>query len=173
MRIRDDSTLLDECTAMPANQRFRSGKLAVVALVLLVAVFLAVLFSGLLPAPNRGDNFTEFYLVGPDNKMHDYPKNVTAGGETLVHVVITNREKTDTNYTLYAQYSSDNQTIPFYRERLTLTDSQTAERNVTVRPAIDAAQLRVDFFLYKNDALDTPYLTCRLWLNVTSAAVAT
>ena len=97
---------------------------------------------------------------------------MTLGGETQVHVVITNHEKTDTNYTLYAQYSSDVQTIPFYKERIALTDSQTAERNVTVRPAIDAAQLREDFFLYKNDALDTPYLTCRLWLNVTSTAVA-
>jgi len=157
---------------MPENRRFRSGELAVLALLLLFAVFLAVLFSGVLPTPNRSNNFTEFYLVGPDNKMHEYPTNVTLGGETQVHVVITNHEKTDTNYTLYAQYSSDVQTIPFYKERIALTDSQTAERNVTVRPAIDAAQLREDFFLYKNDALDTPYLTCRLWLNVTSTAVA-
>ena len=161
---------------MRVKELFLGGKLAALALLLLavvlVAVFLAVLFSGLLPAPNRSDNFTEFYLVGPDNKMHDYPRNVTSGSETQFNVVITNHEKTDTNYTLYAQYSSDVQTIPFYRERIALTDSQTAERNVTVRPAIDAAQLRVDFFLYKNDALDTPYLTCRLWLNVTSTAVA-
>lgn len=161
---------------MPVKETFLGGKLAALALLLLVvvlvAVFLAGLFSGLLPAPHRSDNFTEFYLVGPDNKMHDYPRNVTFGGETQVHVVIANHEKTDANYTLYGQYSSDVQTIPFYRERIALTDSQTAERNVTVRPAIDATQLRVDFFLYKNDASDTPYLTCRLWLNVTSAAVS-
>jgi uncharacterized membrane protein len=157
---------------MPANRRFRSGKLAVLALLLLFAVFLALLSSGVPPISNRGENFTEFYLVGPDNKMHDYPRNVTSGDEIRVHVVITNQEKIDTNYTLYAQYSSDVQTIPFYKEQIALTDSQTAERNVTVRPLIDAGTLRVDFLLYKNDALDTPYLTCRLWLNVTSTAVA-
>jgi uncharacterized membrane protein len=157
---------------MPANRRFRSGKLAVLALLLLFAVFLALLSSGVLPMSNRGENFTEFYLVGPDNKMHDYPRNVTSGDEIRVHVVITNHEKIDTNYTLFAQYSSDVQPIPFYKERIALTDSQTAERNVTVRPVIDSAKVRVDFLLYKNDALETPYLTCHLWLNVTSAAVA-
>jgi uncharacterized membrane protein len=157
---------------MPANQRFGSGQLAALALLLLFAVFLALLFSGALPTSSSGDRFTEFYLLGPDNKMHDYPRNVTAGDEIRVHVVITNHEKTDVNYTLYAQYSSDNQTIPFYQERIVLTDSQTAERDVTVRPAIDATQLREDFLLYKNELLGTPYLTCHLWLNVTSTAVA-
>lgn len=157
---------------MSANQRFRSGKLAVLALLLLSVVILSLFFSGVLPTSSRGDRFTEFYLLGPDNKMHDYPRNVTSGDKIQVHVVITNHEKTDVNYTLYARYSSDNQTIPFYRERITLTDSQTAERNVTFRPAIDAAKLRVDFLLYKNEVLGTPYLTNHLWLNVTSAGVA-
>jgi uncharacterized membrane protein len=158
---------------MPERVPILNRKSATLLVALLaVAAFCAVLFSGMLPAPKSASGFTEMYLLGSDNTMHNYPENVTSGGETQVHVVITNHEKTDMNYTLYAEYGNDVQSVPFYRERIPLADSQTAERNVTVRPAIEAGQLRIDFLLYKDEALDAPYLTCRLWLNVTSSTRA-
>lgn len=69
--------------------------------ILLTAIILTVVtFAYVAIVPKSAETYTEFYLLGSDGTISDYPQNVYAGENAMVTVGITNHERRLVDYTV-------------------------------------------------------------------------
>ncbi len=120
-----------------------------------VAVYLA--FS-----PKIGQQFTEFYILGSNNKLADYPVNITLGEKCNVSLGITNHEYEDTSYSICI--TTENQTIQTIND-VHLSHQMNWSQNCTFELKNPGQAVKVDFDLYK-EGLSEPYRSLHLWINV-------
>jgi uncharacterized membrane protein len=134
--------------------------LTVVFAVLIVATIAAIVWLAVVP--EKGERFSEFYILGADGKAADYPSDVQAGSAATVTVGIVDREHEPTAYHVLVE--TDNTTIG-QADNITLADGQKWEQPVSFTPTKAADNQTIEFFLYKNEQV-APYLSLRLWVNV-------
>jgi len=70
--------------------------LSIVLVLGILGAIAALIFSVARPSPP--EKFTEFYILGPNGKAEDYPKELTAGEEGRVILGIVNRELSVMSY---------------------------------------------------------------------------
>jgi len=108
--------------------------------------------------PGVEEQFTEFYLLGAEGRIADYPDNLILGEEATVIVVVVNHEREDMNYGLEV-------TIDGNRygkiEQIALVPEEKWEQEVSFVPVRAGERQKVEFVLYKNDE---PYR--RLFLRI-------
>lgn len=125
---------------------------------LLVVVVLAITPIG------SGDQYTEFYVLGPDGTASGYPENVSVGETAELQVGIGNFEGQQRTYTLVVR---TNETTLVTRT-IAVDAQEEWEEPVTV--AFDSPgskQLRLE--LYEGEVTDEePYRSLRLFVEVTS-----
>lgn len=69
--------------------------------ILLAAIVVCVaLLIYIIVTPQHGEEFTEFYLLGPQGKAADYPQELKQGEKASVIVGIANHEYRPINYTV-------------------------------------------------------------------------
>ena len=134
--------------------------LTIVFAVLIVAAITAIVWLAIVP--EKGDRFSEFYILGPDGKAADYPSDVQAGSAASVVAGIVNREHEPASYHVLVE--TDNTTIG-QADNITLADGQKWEQPVNFTPAKTGDNQTIEFFLYKNEQV-APYLSLNLWVNV-------
>jgi len=134
--------------------------LTVVFAVLIVAAIAAIVWLAIVP--EKGDSFSEFYILGPNSKASDYPKEIPAGKAAAVLVGIVNREHHLVSYNIVVE--TDNVTIG-HMESIKLEDGQKWEQNVSFVPLRIGDNQKVDFLLYKNEDI-MHYLSLNLWVDV-------
>ena len=116
-------------------------------------------------APKEGEKFTEFYILGPNGKAVDYPQELYIGQESTVIVGIINREDDDTKYRISVEVDGQEKSA---LGPITLTDGEKWEQLISFIPDKVGDNLKLDFFLYKNEGIE-PYLkSLHLWINVKS-----
>ena len=120
--------------------------LTVVFAVLIVAAIAAIVWLAIVP--EKGDRFSEFYILGADGKADDYPSDVKAGRAATVIVGIVNREHEPVSYHVLVE--TDNTTIG-QAGPIQLADGQKWEQPVNFTPKKAADNQTIEFFLYKND----------------------
>jgi uncharacterized membrane protein len=113
-------------------------------------------------APNAGEKFTEFYLLGPGGKAENYPKDITLGQSSAVLLGIVNREKQPATYSF--EVLVDNTTI-YSKEAINLQNDEKWVGEVPVKPPAKGDNRKVEFYLYKDNAA-APYLKLHLFVNV-------
>ena len=86
----------------------RTDKILVTG-VLIAIIAVASLTIYFASAPKIGERFTEFYLLGPNGKLADYPVNMTLAENGTVILGIKNHEYENMTYRI--TISIDNQTI--------------------------------------------------------------
>jgi len=84
------------------------GKLLAVALLVGVVVVGGVAVY-LFLAPKTGEKFTEFYLLGSNGQLADYPTNLTLGENGTVVLGVVNHEGENVTYKIVI--TLDNQTV--------------------------------------------------------------
>jgi uncharacterized membrane protein len=143
-------------SAMP-----RTDKLFLVGfLVGIVAV--GSLTAYLASAPKIGEQFTEFYVLGSNGKLADYPTNMTLGENGTVIIGITNHEYENVTYRV--ALSIDNQTLETINNiQLCHEANWTQNYTLTLQEAGD--RMKLEFRLYKGDT-DEPYRSLQLWITV-------
>ncbi len=134
--------------------------LTVVFAVLIVAAIAAIVWLAIVP--EKGDRFSEFYILGPDGKADNYPHDVKAGRAATVIVGVVNHEHEPASYHVLAE--TDNTTIG-EADNITLADGQKWEEPVNFTPKKAADNQTIEFFLYKTGQA-APYLSLNLWVNV-------
>ena len=71
------------------------------SIILIIAVLVAVGTTVLIVlAPEEGEKFTEFYILGPKGKAADYPTEFMSGTPQTVIIGIGNQEYQDITYTV-------------------------------------------------------------------------
>jgi uncharacterized membrane protein len=134
--------------------------LTIVFAVLIVAATAAIIWLAVVP--EKGDCFSEFYILGADGKAANYPRDVQAGGAATVIVGIVNHEHEPASYHVLVE--TDNITIG-QADNITLADGQKWEEPVNFTPTKAGDNQTIDFLLYKNEQAN-PDLSLNLWVNV-------
>jgi uncharacterized membrane protein len=112
--------------------------------------------------PEKGDSFTEFYLLGLNGKADSYPKALNIGDTGVVKVGIVNREHVDISYNLLVKIEGE---VIQKIEPIKLANGQKWEQQVSFAPLNSGDNQKVEFLLYKN-GLVNPYLSLNLWVDV-------
>lgn len=121
-----------------------------------------ITLTGIILIPKRSDSFTQFYITGQDGTASGYPKVVMAGKAEFVKLNVENNENKKTDYKIVIKID-DNiiQTKNISLDHLEKWDDIISI--ISYNPN-DAA--KVDFLLYKDNQLKTPYRQLYLWIKV-------
>jgi uncharacterized membrane protein len=143
----------------------RTDKLLSVLLVL-TALVLASTIAYTIASPNSGENFTEFYLLGSNGTIGSYPTQYHLGEQEPVDIGIVNHEQQDTSYKLFVRLNDTNKSTVLYSEDLSIADNQTWQKVLNVKPDRTGSNMKLEFLLYLDNNLATPYRELYLWIQV-------
>lgn len=107
-----------------------------------------------IATPKDGEEFTEFYILGPYGIAADYPRSVTVGQKVEVTVGIVNHENDTVSYRLLVMLNGIGQTEI---EPIVLAKNEVWERAVGFAPDKPGEDQEVEFYLFKQGN-DKPYL---------------
>jgi uncharacterized membrane protein len=162
-----------------------SNRTTILNILLILSVLLAtssIAFS--ITFPKQEEQFTEFYILSEDENgtlvAQNFTSTLTNGSDSTVHVGITNREGTTTDYTVIANLQSTatesnssrvTTQVTVGRQSVELGANESWVREFTVRPTMAGENLRLVFLLYRGDppanpGVDNAYRTTHLWVDV-------
>ena len=145
------------------NMRVRN---IILSVILVLAILGAVGMLGyVIAAPGSGEKFTEFYILGPEGKAADYPKQLEAGQEDSVIVGIVNREQEAATYTVEVAIDGVKKSES---EPVTLEQGEKWEQTVNISLDGVGNNQKVEFLLYKQGQ-SAVYQTIYLWVDVIAA----
>jgi uncharacterized membrane protein len=116
----------------------------------------------LASAPKTDERFTEFYILGSNGMMADYPVNLTLGQNGTVTIGITNHEYM--NMTYKVNVSLENRTLAII-DNIQLVNGERWSQNYTFVPDKTGDRMNLEFKLYTQNS-DGPYNNLRLWVTV-------
>jgi uncharacterized membrane protein len=112
--------------------------------------------------PKAQEAFTNFYILGPEGMMENYPQELTLGEQAVVTLGIENHENQPTNYNITVLFDGEEiQTI----DSIALADEGKWSDEVALIPSRVGDNQKVEFLLYKGEE-SVPYLALHLWLDV-------
>lgn len=120
----------------------------------------AVLFVTIVP--KTVDTFTEFYVLGPDGKLTDYPERLSPGAPARLVLGFANREGKRMSY--HAVVLVNGAEV----ERIgpiELAAEQRWERPLELRSSVPPGRSQAAFLLYTDGGAE-PYRSLHLWLDV-------
>ena len=137
----------------------------ILSVVLIVAITGAIGALGYaITAPKVGERFTEFYILGPDGRAIDYPRELTVGEEGSVLVGIINREHGTVTYRVEVRIGgiTNNRLEP-----LVLAPDEKWEGIVSFTLHQAGENQKVAFLLYRDEESEPYPKQPHLWINVT------
>lgn len=138
-------------------------------MIMLVGFLTFVVVAGGLTAyfvsmPKVGERFTEFYVLGPEGKIADYPVNLTLGESGTVTIGTVNHEYQEVTYNITVRL--DNVTIATI-DNIRLKNEETWQQNFTFTPEKVGEKMKLEFLLYADlEGVDEPYRSLYLWITV-------
>ena len=118
--------------------------------------------------PKKGEEFTEFYILGEEGKAADYPTSLSAGEEGKVIVGVVNHEYKNVLYMLRVEI--ENKTIA--EREIQLAHNETLEVPFTFTfTESEKGKKKLEFFLFKENETEglgaaEPYRELHLWIDV-------
>jgi uncharacterized membrane protein len=155
-------TLREELTARPENRIDR-----ILTIVLVISILVSVItLIYVIVVPKQGEQFTEFYILGPEGMADNYPVNYTLGESKPVIVGIVNHEYEAVNYSL--ELRLENNTLPQVEDygTIILLHNQTWENTVHIQPDRTGEDMKLQFLLYREDNMSDSYRELHLWIDV-------
>ena len=160
---------------LPAEERFapslptellrhglgKSNKLmfiGLIACVVIVGGFTAHLAS----TPRVGERFTEFYVLGPECMIKNYPTNLTLGESGIVILGIVNHEHERVSYEIVVEM--ENETMGII-DNIGLEHGESWEQRFTFTPQRTCENSKLGFLLFKGGETE-PYRSLQLWITV-------
>jgi uncharacterized membrane protein len=129
----------------------------------LIGIALVGSLTGYLAsAPKVGEGFTEFYLLGSNGTLAEYPTNLTSGESGKVILGVVNHEHENVTYQI--AITMDNCTVGTFNN-ITLSNDMSWEQNYTFTPQTTNDNVNLTFNLFKQ-GIDAPYRSLKLWVDV-------
>ena len=161
----------------------------ILSIILLIASIAAVVTTAyVIVVPKEGEKFTEFFILGDNQKAADYPTTLITGEKNSLYIGIGNHEYRTVNYTVETYFSnmSFDQTtnstsveamIPLDRFTVSVPDNQTVVRPYTFTATTKGFN-RIDFLLFNEtvpndkvtgmDRINQSYRDLHLWVTIGS-----
>lgn len=131
--------------------------------ILIFSIFLAIgMIYFVITSPKIGEKFTEFYILGPDGKAENYLLQLNINSPATVLVGVVNHEYASVNYTV--EVALDKEVLS--DTRFLLGHNETWEKNITFVPDRVGTDMKLEFWLFKEDNFTAPYRDLHLWVNV-------
>ena len=132
------------------------------SIILIVLIVLAVsMTTYAVVQPKQPEKFTEFYILGSDGLMSNYPTNLTSGESGHITAVIVNHENAPATYLMIYTY---NGTI-ISENNFTLQDGQNMSIPITIITG-NTGKKEVQLLLYKQPDEQNVYRSLHFWVNV-------
>jgi len=131
-------------------------------LIFSIALSIGMTYS-VITNPIVEERFTEFYILGPEGKAMDYPNNLKYNSSATILVGVVNHEYASTDYTV--QVALDRKILS--NTWLRLDNNETWEKNITFVPDKEGTDLKLEFWLFKENNFTAPYRELHQWVNVT------
>ena len=135
----------------------RLDKVLTIIFVIAIITALAAMIY-VIVTPKKGEEFTEFYILGPGGKATDYPTNLSSAEKGEVIVGVVNHEYETVSYLFRAEI--ENRTIG--TKSFQLAHNETLEFPF-VFTAEEKGKKKLEFLLLK-EGTATPYLNLHLWI---------
>jgi uncharacterized membrane protein len=133
----------------------------------IIMVFSIALASGMIyfviTTPKPGERFTEFYILDPSGKAENYSTELKNNSPSKILVGVVNHEYISINYTVQVELDKKILTDTGFM----LAHNDTWENNITFAPDKIGNDLKLEFWLFKEDNFTAPYRELHLWVNVT------
>lgn len=104
--------IIDIDLSFPESENRLDKALTIILIITIIIALIALIY--VIVTPKTGEQFTEFYLLGPTGKADDYPRNLTQGTPATIIIGVANHEYHPMNYTietwLINQTTTTNQT---------------------------------------------------------------
>ncbi|KCZ71724.1 putative membrane protein [Candidatus Methanoperedens nitroreducens] len=113
--------------------------------------------------PRIGERFTEFYILDPSGKAENYPTSLKYSSTAEILAGVVNHEYNPVNYTV--QVALDK--IILSDTRFMLAHNEAWENKMTFVPDREGNDLKLEFWLFKDNNFTAPYRSLHLWVNVT------
>ncbi|MGB7788736.1 DUF1616 domain-containing protein [Methanoregula sp.] len=159
----------------------------VLSAILLIAIIAAVATTVyVVVVPKEGEKFTEFFILGENQKAADYPTDLVTGVNSSLFIGIGNHEYRTVNYTVetyFTNMSVDESTNTTTLDRMDLIDrftvsvpdNQTVIQPYSFTPATTSFN-RIDLLLFNEtvpddqvqgmDRINLSYRDLHLWVRV-------
>lgn len=131
-----------------------------ILIILLVVAVTATIY--IIVNPNPGEKFTEFYILGVDDKAGNYPTNLSLNEVGNVTIGIVNHEHSKTDYNMVTTLNG----TTISSENFTLANNETKMINYSFTAINQGNNQKLEFKLYKLPDNNTVYRTVFLNLNV-------
>lgn len=151
------SVLVNELNASKNMTDIISNGILIFSIVLAIGVIFFVITT-----PKIGEKFTEFYILGPDGKAENYTTDLKYNSPDHILVGVVNHEYASVNYTMRVALENDILTDTWFR----LNQNETWEQNVTFVPDKIGKDIKLEFWLFKEDNFTAPYRELHLWVNI-------
>jgi uncharacterized membrane protein len=115
-----------------------------------------------ITAPKPGERFTEFYVLDPAGKADNYTTELKYNVPSEILVGVVNHEYSSVNYTVQVALGNEVLTDTWF----SLNHNETWEKNVTFVPDKIGTDMRLEFWLFKEDNFTAPYRELYLLVSV-------
>ncbi len=134
-------------------------------LTVIITIAIVVAIGGLayiIISAQQNEPYTEFYLLGPDGKAENYPRQLLLNEPAEVILVVVNHERQPSSYRIAVQmHNTTYDTI----DTGILQDEQKYEERISILPKEPGENQRIDFWLYRNGS-DIAYFEKPLYLYI-------
>jgi len=135
----------------------------ILTIVLICSIITAIgIVAYVIATPKKGEKFTEFYILGPEGKAENYPREMMVGEKAKVLLGIVNHEYRQIVYRIKVEIQEDNEELI---GPITLHNKEEWEQNVSFSLTRPGKNMKVEFLLYKNNEKE-PYRKLHLWIEV-------
>lgn len=141
------------------NERFITGCMTIFLICLIFTTAYIII------VPHQGETFTEFYILGPEGKATDYPLFFDTDEEKVIIIGIANHEYRSVNYDLKVILNNSNNFSQIYEDQISLGHNQTIEKSVLLKPDQRGDNIRLEFQLYIDGNISTPYRELYTWIS--------
>jgi uncharacterized membrane protein len=179
-------SVTDEFVNPPGSSR-TDRILSIILLIAIIAAIATTVF--VIVIPKEGEKFTEFFILGENQKAADYPTRLMTGETGSLFVGIGNHEYRPINYTVETYFmnmnfdeSTNTSTLESMelldRYRVSVPDNRTVIQPYSFTPMTTNPN-RVEFLLFNEtvpddqvegmDRINQSYRDLHLWITVRSA----
>ena len=163
MRISDSERFSISLKMPVLHWRSESKFDIVLSIILVIAVIGAIsTLVYVISKPKAEEAFTNFYILGPEGRMENYPQELILGEQAEITLGIENHENKPASYDVVVIINGEEmETI----DSIALTNGGEWSDEVALIPSKAGDNQRVELILYKGGET-VPYLTLHLWLDV-------
>lgn len=142
------------------------GRVLGITLIIILAIAIVGTLGTLgyiIVTPKVGETFTEFYILGPEGKATNYPRELKLGESGRVIMGIVNHEDREVTYRVEVSIAGS---MNIQIGPVVLAAERKSVSELSLVPEVAGENQKVEFLLYRDGGTE-PYLEpLFLWINV-------